>query len=218
MKLKSVSAIAIVLMSLLSSNTSYALGTVSRACSFLYIPEGAKTIAAAFFYTLGADKSVFDLPSADPLTQYRHWILESLTTDYGDVRYYLFARRYLYRQGVKYSNGTADYFLMDNPRTSLDSQWTAEQISNMMKTDALWAQYFANRGMLYSARAGAPEIVEDLFFEFSTADLSNKNKNHFLVIGKHWYYDPVSKQVGQLADSKANNCNLGNGGFGFFDR
>src|SRR5262245_54254699 len=94
------------------TGSCFALGAVSRACNFYWIPVGAQTVAARFFYALGADEFVLSLPNADVATQAQYWINESLTTDYGSVRYYLFAVRNLYQMqslSSDYSSATYDY-------------------------------------------------------------------------------------------------------------
>ena len=83
----------------LCMDTAFALGQVSRACQFSTIPSELKPVAAAFFYAVGADADVLTLPAQTRDVQATKWVLESLTTDYGRVRYMLFATRVLYGKG-----------------------------------------------------------------------------------------------------------------------
>lgn len=189
-------------------NSALALGQVSRACQFSTIPSELKPVAAAFFYAVGADADVLTLPAQTRNAQATKWVLESLTTDYGRVRYMLFATRVLYAKGgYKQSTNQVVYINQNQP---ISSQWTAEQISDAMMADPKFSNYYLNRGVLYSARAGNPKIVDTN--QYTTADA--ESALNYLVVGYHWYYDPVGKNIVRLADSQANTCNLGNLGLG----
>lgn len=182
------------------SNNALALGTFSRACQFAKIPVGMQTVAAAFFYALGAPSYVLDLPNK---LHTANFILESITADYGRTRYFLFASRLVYTQYD--SKFMGDHWIAYYKfRDRVDSQWTAESISQAMQNNPEFSPYYHNRGLLYSARAGASEIIEEL----GSVD------GHYLVIGRHWYYDPLSKSVVTLPESRSNNCNITNMGFG----
>jgi hypothetical protein len=196
-------------------NSASALGQLSRACQFYTIPSELKPIAAAFFYALGADADVLTLPAQSAQVQATKWVLESLTTDYGRVRYLLFATRIVYGgTGVNLDTGLLNY--TRQRYLDMSSQWTSEQISDAMKADPKFSYYYLNRGILASARAGNPKIVDTMPYTEPTAI----DALAYLVVGYHWYYDPVGKQVVRLADSQANTCNLRNMGLGtgLFDR
>lgn len=200
---------------MLFMNSACALSQLSRACQFYSIPTELKPVAAAFFYALGADADVLTLPAQSAQTQANKFILESLTTDYGRVRYLLFASRVVYAStGVIYSTNLRIY---SRSRTyDMNSQWTSEQISDAMKADPKFSYYYLNRGVLTSARAGHPKIIESI----TNAGTDTYGSQQFMVTGLHWYYDPVGKQIVRLPDSQANTCNLGNIGLGtgLFDR
>ena len=200
---------------LLHINSAYALSQFSRACQYYTIPSELKPVASAFFYALGADADVLTLPTQPADVQARKWILESVTTDYGRVRYLLFATRIVYAQaGISNTTGLIDY--TRQRYLDMSSQWTADQISDAMKADPKFSYYYLNRGILTSARAGNPKIVDT----FQYTEPTSIDAQAFLIVGQHWYYDPVGKHVVRLADSQANTCNLHNMGLGtgLFDR
>ena len=187
--------------------TSHALGTLSRACQFSRIPYGTQTIAAKFFRAIVAPATVLDLPAQSLQDQSKYWILESLTTDYYQVRYYLFASSLVYGNSSISSDGGTYYY---NFLYRRDSPWAAQAISDAMKADPDFAPFYVNRGNYYSVRAGESSIVE--YKGISSA-------NSYYVIGKHSYFDAVGGKVQiNLPDTRAIDCNLGNWGFGLFDR
>ncbi|MQA40661.1 hypothetical protein [Rugamonas aquatica] len=183
-----------------------ALGAVSRACQFSQIPTGMKNLAVRFFKAVGADDWVLSLPGKSNDIQNKYWILESLTTDYGRAKYYLYADSSVY--------GYMDY--IESPwyhnwihyTTYVSEKWTAETVSQALKLNPDFSPYYANRGDLYSARAGNPGIVEEVRFGFQK----------FVVMGEHFYFDPATQVTVRLKETRANDCNIPNLGFGFFDR
>lgn len=193
-------------------NDANALGRVSRACQFSSLSSELKPLAAAFFFALGADADILVLPSQSNDYQQTKWILEALTTDYGSPRYLLFATRIIYFANLTIDS-TVTYYRMRS--LDLSSQWTSQQISDAMKADPKFSYYYLNRGILSSARAGNPKIVETLDYSYL-----GYGSQQFMVVGYHWYYDPVGKRVVRLADTQTNSCNLPDIGYGtgLFDR
>lgn len=154
-----------------------------------------------FFVALGADPANLDLPNAPDSLQRSRYILESLTTDYGRVRYFLYASSAHY-----YYASTNVGTLWYNFRT-MKTTWTAQQVSDALKVHPTFQPYYYNRGLLYSARAGSSGILE----EFSPTI-------QFKVRGRHYFYDPSTKQATELPQTQATNCNLANWGIELFDR
>lgn len=193
------------LLLVLFSVPAFALNGVSRACRFDLIPSIAKDPAVLLFQMLGSKfPSLSLLPSKSLAEQSDHWILESITTDYGSVRYYLFAENRIYER--RYQSDGSSIFPQFGWYTS--PGWTALTVRREMYEDSRLAIFFANRGFLYSARAGHPDIVEK--FSRNTSSLPR----YFGVKGRHYYYDPANKVVGKIGDSQATDCNLGQWGFG----
>lgn len=178
-----------------------ALSGVSRACRFGDLPTGSKTIAANFFVLLGADPSNLDLPNAPDSVQRSRYILESLTTDYGRVRYFLYASSAHYYYASTYIGP-----LWYNFRV-MKTTWTAQQVSDAVKVHPMFQPFYYNRGLLYSARAGAAGILEEFPAGWQ-----------FRVKGRHYFYDPSTKVATELAPTSANDCNLTNWGIELFDR
>jgi hypothetical protein len=210
--MKKIRKIFCFLLVLVCVNNAYALGAVSRACQFSTIPTGMKSLAATFFIDLGADSSISQLPWQDASQQQAYWINESLTTDYFSVRYYLWALAEVY--ALKGPNSTyAGNWQFYTRYLSSSVDWVPKTVSGDLKSDQNFAIYFANRGMLYSARAGNPKIGEFLYYDYN-------GNLRYVVTGYHWYYDPVSKVSGQLVKTRAQDCNLQNWGqdTGLWDR
>ncbi len=131
-----------------------------------------------------------------PAEQEKYWILESITTDFFAFEYLLFAEAVVRRNaGMWYTE--ANY----------KSPWTAEIFDGRMTADSRLAIFNFNRGPFYSARAGHPEILQ--YYATSTSGVS---RDAFFVRGAHYYYDPASRRIGQIAASEASDCNLGQWG------
>jgi hypothetical protein len=206
------------------SNSSFALGQLSRACRFPDIPPGGQTVAALFFSKVGAPSSVMDLPN-QALGETSHWwILESLTLDWGQARYYLFAaNKVFYNSSIQPNpipGGHDIYYytpmnFADGTWMEYQSAWTSQEITAAMRADPNFSPYYANRQWLYSARAGSPNIVERYNLNYPAG---------FNVLGKHWYYDAQMGIRTNLADTSATSCNLTDMGnlssfsLGLFDR
>lgn len=197
------------------SNNAFAVGAVSRACSFDKIPSSLQVTAAAFFMAIGGNRNVIqNLPYASQYEKERHFILESLTTDYVNTRYYLYAQADIYFIGTSanyYPEYRNTYGLY---KTYASPGWDAETVSQLVLQDSRFKIYFENRGPLYSARAGNTDIVERL-------DWSPVVFKNFKVVGHHKYWDPVSKKPFDLPQTVAYDCNLTDFGVmhsGIFDR
>jgi hypothetical protein len=178
-----------------------ALSGLSRACRVGDFPTGSKNIAAQFFVALGADPTNVNLPDAPDSVQRTRYILESITTDYGRVRYFLYATSAQYYKADTYLGP-----LWYNFRT-MKTTWTAQQVSDAVKVHPTFQPFFYNRGLLYSARAGASGIIEEF-----------KGPWQFKVRGRHYFYDPATKVATELQPSSATDCNLTNWGVELFDR
>lgn len=196
-----VTALALVI----PTTEALALSAVSRACRFSEIPLPLRYYAGEFFYLLGAPPIIRFMAGEDIEVQKRYWINESLTTDWRSVKYYLYAQRTVYNL-TNLAFGAGQQWVRSHADSS--PKWTAESISSAMAVDPTFSPYRANRKFLYSARAGASSIVEDL----------SDRLPFFVVVGNHYYFDPVSQVTAQLPDTKANDCNLSVMGYGFFDR
>jgi hypothetical protein len=201
---------SIVLTFLMVNSSAFAVGTVSRACAFSKIPTGLKTVAANFFVKLGADENILNLPNAPIDIQNRYYVLESLTTDYGFARYYLFAASGVY--GPTSFGANTNKLL-----AAYKTEWTSEQVSEAIRNDPYISPYYVNREYLFSARAGYDKIIQRWYW-LDGVDSANRFPINFKVRGWHSYYDPVTKTVVNLPSTTATDCNLSNLGIGIFDR
>lgn len=202
------------LQSSMAQAAVFGVGKFSRACRFDQIPFGTKYIAAKFFVKMGANPEFGDLASKLGDEQAMYWVNEALTTDYFQVRYFLFAKANVYATGP-YGNADPNLY---NLRFSYASKWSVEEVKKAIQSDPLFAPSYANRGPApwYSARAGESGILQRWYltnFPNTPAPL-----NTILVVGRHFYYDPVNKSTVDLGETRAKDCNLTNLGFGIFDR
>lgn len=191
------------------STEAFALGAVSRACKFSDIPSALKSVAGQFFVAIGGAPIAKDLPNRSLSEQATYWIMESLTTDYVRQRYYLYAETTSYTKNPYPES--ANYNKWQISGGDVSTIWTAETVSDALKADPRFSPYWANRGPLFSARAGDARIV---VYYASVAGVQRA------TIGHHWYYDPVSKVTSRMSDTVAFDCNLGDWGYGkgIFDR
>lgn len=195
------------MLTLAIAGDASALGAVSRACKFSTIPAALQSDAAATFFWLGAPSNVLYLPY-DSYSANRYWVNESLTTDWLSVRYYLYA----YSEVTAFQGQYGSYpYQYRKFATYTSNGWRADTINPAIKNDPKLGIFFANRGLLYSARAGYQYIGHD------TDPLVYQS---FTVVGFHYYYDPVSKVQGAMKATYASNCNLQNWGqdTGLWDR
>lgn len=200
--------IPFLLLGALFSSKALALGAVSRACRFSDIPSSLKPVAGAFFTAIGGSSYSAVLPFTSIAEQGRYWIMESLTTDYLRTRYYLYAQNTTYERNPFVDSANYNKWQIIGGYSS--PVWTAETVSDALKAAPRFSPYFANRGLLFSARAGDPKII-------TTDDWPSTQR---ATLGHHWYYDPVSKVAARMSDTTAYDCNLGDYGFGhgIFDR
>lgn len=188
----------------------YALGKISRACPVADIPAGLKTAALQFFEVIG-DSSIGSLTPIASKTyndQSKYYILESLTTDYLQARYYLYAENRTRKIYIPFNI----YQSVINTDYIYKSTWIASSLPDSLLVDPRFNIFFANRQYLYSARAGNPKIVE--YFPID----DNIARQTFEVVGRHYYIDPINNSQIYLGVSKARDCNLSNWGFTLADR
>lgn len=203
LKRSEAASLLIGLVSLLIGHGAYALDQFSRACRFDTIPVALQGPAALLFYMLGAPKDTAAMHQRGDNNRY--WIFESLTTDYGRVRYYLHAEANVYSWSapVPALGWAGDYvrrfYYSSGP---FRSQMPAEEI---LRESALGV-FFNNRALMYSARAGEGGI----YSSFPTM----LPMGHFKVLGTHSYWAPAAQTSMLLPKSVAQDCNLGNWGFG----
>jgi hypothetical protein len=178
----------------LYSNSTFALGYFSRACNFNELGL-LKAPSLILFRYVGMPLSYLDLPFRSEQEQLKYWALESLTTDYGSLRYYLFAENKIYR-----IRGGVGYYL----ETGFRSPWAAESLDPRIFTDSRLQIFKFNRKVLFSARAGHPDILQ----YFEKVSSPEYYRDFFQVVGQHYYYDTVSKITTYLGRSRAYDCNL----------
>jgi len=182
------------------ATNALALGAVSRACPFSSIPTAIQPDALLFFHAVGAarwEQLRFIALKAESEKR-KYWMLESISTDYGNVRYYLFAESRVYR-GHQFSDGRAPLRL----EATYKSYWTSMRADPKVYTDSKLKMFFSNRGPLFSARAGHPDIIQYWH------KVAVEPFDMFLVRGYHYYYDPGAREEVEYAKTiVANDCNL----------
>jgi hypothetical protein len=157
-----------------------------------------QTLAATFFSLLGAPSWVLGLPNHKE--KHKYWILESITTDYMSTRFYLGARHTVYQ----WYQGNYQGWLK---KINRDSGLAKDLLNESVLTDEKFSIFTKNRMLLFSARAGSPDIVErteqipGAFPQF----------NRWRVVGHHYYYDPDRKQEMPFKQTVAEDCNLKEG-------
>lgn len=164
---------------------AWALAGFSRACNFNSLSSSTKDA----YYGL-TRHTLFGVPvnQASPAVQQSLWALESLTTDYGEFRFFLLA----------YSGQYVNDVLTD----VFQSTWRADSL------------FDNNRQLAFSARAGRdfkflfPDETNGLF-AFLTPDPRQ-------VTGVHYYYDRKIRQFVFLGITKVtNDCNCVDWGLEF---
>jgi hypothetical protein len=179
---------------------SFALASASRACRYDWISEKNKPFVEYLFYLAGAKvKDIWGVKKLSKAEQSKRWILESLTFDYGEARYYLYAKAAIYYR-MRNTNGTYTYTPTGESYES--PGWTSKTVSDAIRLDNKLDIFYHNRATLYSARAGHQNIVE-----YRDPTVS------WYVIGKHRFYDPDTRRSLDLPDTSAINCNEGELGF-----
>jgi hypothetical protein len=192
--------VATILLSAVHSSAS-ALGYFSRSCPISEIPPNLRASAIALFEVIGTAPAGKLIPIIGMVEseQDNYYVLESITTDWLEARYYLYAENNVYQRECS---------TVSNCTTPLLEAFTiTDQVMSTSKFDI----FFHNRKLLYSARAGEPEIVKYyLPFEKRSADAFRQSP---VVVGNHYYFDPQTKKQVFLGTSTAMNCNLGAFGF-----
>ena len=188
------------------------VGKFSRACRFDTLPGPLKPTFAAFFVEAGAPAHLANLASRPGVEQAEYWINESLTTDYFQVRYYLFAKSNIYQRTAA---NPSKYILKQTFR----SNWSFDQVMTQIRTNPKFSPHYTNRGPvpLYNARAGDPRILIQWQNSVSPVTAYNIIPGDILVVGRHLYYDPTNGVQVDLGESRATRCNETNFGLGLFD-
>jgi hypothetical protein len=193
-------------LTLLPSTPVFALGKFSRACRWSDIPAVLRAPALDLFHIIGAAPAgKFNyLMTAPAIKQQSAFVLESLTVDWVSVRYNLYAENKVFEGWWSAENTYLGYVYM----TSYQSDgWKAETIPTSVYNEPRLDIFFNNRGFLYSARAGHPEILQQF------PDPYPGRAWKFMVVGQHAYYDFASGRTVSLGSSKASDCNLLEWGF-----
>lgn len=149
---------------------------------------------------------ILPLPYQRIEEQAKWWILESITTDYGKARYYLFAKARVYQTYYVNILRTNSFRWEYRPTQSFylsPNGWDSLTINPKMYGDKRLDIFFKNRQFWFSARAGHPSIVEKF----------NDTKSVLAVAGVHFYYNPKAKTTNRLPSSVAVDCNLSQWGF-----
>lgn len=178
----------------------------SRACRFSALYTPAQRFLVSFIYLTGsAPWGKFDnLLNAPVTTQANYCVLESITTNYADTRYYLYAENKVYR----YYDARGQFVLQIGYKSP--GFITATLPDAVLRNQELFP-YFANRGYgtFANARAGDPEILRYWSPNPKSATLPTDD---FEVEGQHAYFDAVSGQTMNAGYSFARDCNLGEWG------
>lgn len=186
------------------SSSSFALGAVSRACFVSELSDNnLASPALLLFRYLGMPIHFYEVRNKSKRQQEEYAILESITTDYGLVRYYLFAASRAYKMFKDPFYGTTEW----RPHAQYESQWGATTMDPEVLKDSRLAMFWHNRNITSSVRAGSPDFVEQISFR------SDEMRARMVVTGKHWYWDPSTKTGGSLPDTTAFDCNLYEMGF-----
>lgn len=190
----------------------------SRSCALEDIPAALRPPLFLLVDLIGAAPSgTFDyLKTADSRGMRNHYIFESLTVDYFNVRYVLYAENQvyvLYCPGApQTANNTCSYridhtFKSGGPANP--NGWVAQTLDSLVIGDIRLNVFFANRAFLYSARAGHPNLIQDL----RRPEVAGRFYVNPTVVGHHSYRDQVGSEI-YLGKSVARDCNLGEWGFG----
>jgi hypothetical protein len=214
-----------VLLGCLSTLTSTSFGQVgfSRSCRFDDIPGLLRTPFLILTDIVGAAPvGTFDyLRTASVSTLRKHYIFESLTVDYFNVRYALYAENQVYilycPSGTQVANSSCTYrvqysFKSKAEDSSSPNGWAANVLNNTTIADVRLSIFFQNRAFLYSARAGHPNLIQDL----RGLDASNSGNDFFvnpITVGNHFFTNQ-SGVLQPLGKTVARDCNLTEWGFG----
>lgn len=177
------------------TSDALALAGLSRVCRFDWIPGPLQGPAARLFNIIGdAPAGAFDNLSGAPLAEKKKfWIIESLTIDWGSVRYYLYVENRVY-----YMSPTQPW--QEFRQMKSGPTWGQTMLPKEVTEDSSLRIFFANRALLYSARAGHANVIEKL---------NDPDSFQYRVIGNHYYFDPATKASARLGRTDIiNSCNL----------
>ena len=233
---------------LFQSTSAFALGSVSRACSFLGIPENLRLSAALFFESINTGNIPLGFLSGPIQTgslennrvsdveMGKYWVLESISTDYANVRYHLAAEAKIFRlrSGSTYGNRVMQQYAY------YKTPWSGHKLDPNITNYAKFKAFFsldrnAPGFVVYSTRAGNPDIIEKMDrTNFSPGQLPNifpivgwtsttpnsalKNyTDSFWVIGNHYWKD-INGAQSHYSKTEAVDCNLTQWGVFLGDR
>jgi len=196
--------ISIALVLLCGSCQAQALGWFSRSCRWSEIPASIAPIAAIVFEKIAeVDNSAIlkEALNASQENKKKYLIAESITADYGMVRYFLFAEARLFYYAAEAKDGVRYPAAWQEAKRYPGSNWTARTLPTELTADTRLQIFYANRQLLYSARSGSPQIIEK-------AGWSIPDAPQFRVLGTHSYYDPSAGALVNLGQSTATDCNF----------
>src|SRR5262249_15182973 len=114
--------------------------------------------------------------------------------------YYLFAESLVFRE-----HDLRDGRTPFRPEARYKSYWTSMRADPKVYTDSKLKIFFSNRGPLFSARAGHPDIIQ----YWSPVPTDKWPIDYFLVMGHHYFYEPSGQIERKYAVTlAANDCNL----------
>jgi hypothetical protein len=217
--MKSLIKILLSLFLLFSYTFSYGVSKVSRACNIADIPSNLRKPVLSLLEAIGEAPIGALTPIADfgnlvyTIPELRkYWVFESFTTDYLSNRYYLYAEAKLQRDWYDGVKGLfyRDFKIYKSPGFDLRS------ISPETFNDVKFSSVFTNRGapILGNARAGHPNIVERWELPNNVGYYNGSPVLTYEIVGRHYYYNPLTKQIFDLGYSQAVDCNLSNLGLG----
>lgn len=192
----------------LAAFNTYGLAKFSRACPFADVPAALQAPVVLLFYAIGsAPLSKFSgLPFLSTDEKYKYWTLESITANYGSVKYYLYAETKAYR----YYESSNKHFL----ETGFTSNgWRSDTLPDSVLVDPDIKPLFANRGLgvFANARAGHPEIIQ-----YWSPRRINAYRDFWTVLGQHYYFDALANDLTYLGQSRATDCNFFEWGVGLY--
>lgn len=211
--------IIIIIIISFSSNAAFSVSKVSRSCNIGDIPSNLRVPVLSLLEVIGEAP----IGSLTPIANFgnlvytipelrKYWVFESFTTDYLKNRYYLYAEAQLQRD---WYNGVTGFFLRDF-KIYKSPGFDLRSISTETFNDIKFSSIFSNRGapILANARAGHPNIVERWEYPNNVGYSNGSPILSYTVTGRHYYYDPSTKQTFDLGYSQAVDCNLSNLGVG----
>ena len=200
--------VSLLVLLLSMANESVALGKFSRACRLSEIPTSfglrTATILLAQLLSTRPDYPLDYLQQPGYSDFANNWVHESITTDYGSARYYLYAEHWTWFRNCNSFNQCwnqqADKYSSNG--------WVAETVPQPILLNQSLSIFFANRAFLYSARAGWPGIILRWYPGAGTTAMYSAST------GRHYYSDPAGNQQVFLGSTVAYDCNLSQWGFG----